>query len=103
MVNNLLGAKRNLLKRMWVLLAAICVMEVIAFKRAGEISFSGYMFFLVALPFFLFGALNLALMSGKWLEHGAALDLFVAVKRFFFWTLVLAYTAVSIMIVWYFR
>ncbi len=97
MVSDWIARNRKLLRVLWVVLALICVAELIGLRQAGKVTFDQSTFvLLVASPFFLFGAVHLVLMTGSWLQKGAAPGFIVTAKRGFFWMLLVTYAVVLV-------
>lgn len=97
MVSDWIARNIKLLRVLWVVLALICVAELIGLRQAVKMTFDRSTFvLLLASPFFLFGAVHLALMTGSWLQKGAAHGFIVTAKRGFFWMLLATYAIVLV-------
>lgn len=97
MVSPWIARNRKPLRVLWVVLVLICAAELIGLRQLGEITPDRAAFVLFfTLPFFLFGAVHLALMYGSWFLAAPVSGFTTTVKRSIFWMTFVAFAIVVI-------
>jgi hypothetical protein len=103
-MNGWILSHRNKLVGLWLALAIVCLVEVMGFHGKGQLTtgHSSLVFLFFALPFFLLGIVQLALMYGSWFKVTATANGASSIKRGFFWVLLSSFAAASMLLLWQF-
>ena len=93
---------RRMLWVTWVLLAAVCGIEILILRQQGFREFdAGSDFLLWSAPFFLLGAASFPMIYASWFGSPPA-GVVGMLKLAFFWMALAAFTGLVITIVWIF-
>lgn len=97
MVSAWIARNRKPLRVLCIVLVPICAAELIGLRQMSETAIDRAAFVLLfALPFFLFGAVHLALMYGSWFITVPASGFTTIVKRGIFWLTFVAFAIVVV-------
>jgi hypothetical protein len=95
--------RKAVLRGAWVVLAAICVAELVVLRNRGsEVLTSLGPILLVAAPFVFLAMVHLALLRESWFGQAGPPSLMRRLKQGMYWILLVTLAIVLISFVWYF-